>query len=33
MSKLKVLWDEGTKLTAIAKLHLEVLRAVKPLAG
>ena len=34
--KLKVLWEEGTKLISIAKLHLlevlplEVLRAVKP---
>ena len=24
--KLKVLWEEGTKLISIAKLHLEVLR-------
>ena len=29
-TKLKVLWDEGIKLISIAKLHLEVLRAVKP---
>ena len=28
--KLKVLWEEGTKLISIAKFHLEVLRAVKP---
>ena len=28
--KLKVLWEVGTKLISIAKLHLEVLRAVKP---
>ena len=28
--KLKVLWEEGTKLISIAKLHLEVLRVVKP---
>ena len=27
--KLKVLLEEGTKLISIAKLHLEVLRAVK----
>ena len=28
--KLKVLLEEGTILISIAKLHLEVLRAVKP---
>ena len=28
--KLKVLWEEGTKLISIAKLHLEVSRTLTP---
>ena len=28
--KLKALWEEGTKMISIAKLHIEVLRMVKP---